>query len=95
MPGSEAQLTPDLRPFTAPLRRLLDGGELAECPPIVHGGRAWPPERLVRIMLADADHYGDLPAAVRGDPEHRARMRDLARELLALGAALGAIPSTG
>ena len=49
------------------MRGRLARGELAALPPLrfAEGGSELAGELTVRIMLADLDHYGDLPAPRR------------------------------
>ena len=59
--------TDGMATWIAGLRGRLARGELAALPPVrsADGGSELPGEITVRIMLADLDHYGDLPASRR------------------------------
>ena len=75
----------DLGHWIASVRERLARGELADLGPmhVLDGYRPLPGELFVRIMLADYDHYDDLPPARRREPaivaQRLALLEDLRR----------------
>ena len=75
----------DLGPWIASVKQRLERGELAELAPmaVLDGFPPLPGELFVRIMLADYDHYDDLPPARRREPaivrQRLALLEDLRR----------------
>ena len=84
----------DLSPWIRRLRRRVAGGELLAFGDIVLSGMAVPlaADLLVRSMLADPDHYGDLPDWYRDLLETRECWRDLMQEFRGLRQRLGEGP---
>ena len=65
------------------LRTVLDRGEARGG--LEFDGLHWPDaEKLVRIMLADAEHFEDLDPEDRRRPAVAARERELAEDLIRL-----------
>jgi hypothetical protein len=60
----------DLGPWIATVRERLARGELADLGPmpVLDRFAPLPGELVVRIMLADYEHYDDLPLARRREP---------------------------
>jgi hypothetical protein len=73
----------DLDGFIPVLRGRLGRGEYAECGPVDLGEWAplGNPERVLRVMLADWDHFHDLSPAQRDDFQVAARRLAVLRDL--------------
>jgi hypothetical protein len=75
----------DLGQWVASVRERLARGELADlgAMPVLEDYQPLPGELFVRIMLADYDHYDDLPPARRREPaivaQRLALLEDLRR----------------
>ena len=87
MSGSEAEF--GLLAWIGGLRHRLGSGELAGLGPIDVGYGPVEAERLVRIMLADLDHYGHLSASEREQPDTRGRRRQLLEDFRTLRDRIG------
>jgi hypothetical protein len=75
----------DLDGWIAELRGRVARGELDDVGPIpVDGAAVLGPAVIVRIMLADLDHYDDLPPEQRHDLLVEARRRMLLRDIARL-----------
>jgi hypothetical protein len=81
----------DLGQWIASVRARLARGELADLGPIpvLDGYRPLPGELFVRVMLADYDHYGDLPPARRQEPAIVAQRLALLEDLRRLRELIG------
>ena len=79
----------DLAAWIAELRGRVARGELAGLGTLDVDGRALPVARAARIMLADLDHYDDLPLEHRREPPIVARRLRLLADLWELRAQIG------
>jgi len=91
MPDRPAQAPASLEVWIEGLHDRLDGGDLAHLGPVELGdGCRFPSVQLaVRIMLADLQHFDDLPRAEREHPRTLARRRSLLNDFAALRERLG------
>jgi len=81
----------DLDAWIGELRARLARGELADLRPLTvnDGIPPMPGELIVRIMLADLDHFDDLDFMRRRAPDVVARRRALLEDLHRLRARIG------
>ena len=79
----------DLAAWIAELRGRVARGDLAGLGTLAVGGGTLPVARAARIMLADLDHYDDLPLEHRREPPIVARRLRLLADLRELRARIG------
>ncbi len=79
----------DLDAWIRGLRARLERGHVDGGPVTTHGGTLPSAELAAKVMLADLDHYDDLPLERRRNPSVVARRRWLLEDLRQLREQIG------